>query len=221
MDAPDHVVAVEIGEGTRDLEDAVIGAGGEAHLFGRLLQETLALPVGLRDAFDLGGRTMGIAGRAGQAEALVALRLQGMGGSDARHDVGRGFRRLRLDQVGGRHRRHVDADVDPVHQRAGDAGLVVGGAARAAGTAAAGFARHAASTGIHRGNELHLGRVGDPVIGPGDDAFAGLQRLAQGIQHDRREFGAFVEEEDAAMGERDLARPCPQAPPTIAAIEAE
>ena len=43
-------------------------------------------------------------------------------------------------------------------------------------------------------------------IGAGDDDLAGLDRLAQGFQHRAREFGEFVHEQHAVMGQADLAR---------------
>ena len=45
------------------------------------------------------------------------------------------------------------------------------------------------------------------VVGPRDHHLAGLHRLAQGIEHLGRELGQFVEEQHAAMGQRDLAGP--------------
>ena len=51
----------------------------------------------------------------------------------------------------------------------------------------------------------------DPGIGAGDDRLAGLERLAQAVEHLRREFGQFVEEQHAVMGKARLARPHLQA----------
>ncbi len=64
-----------------------------------------------------------------QAGGRVARELDVARGGDARGDFGRAFRRRRQDQVGRGHRRHLDPQIDAVHQRAGDAHLVVDGAA--------------------------------------------------------------------------------------------
>jgi hypothetical protein len=50
-------------------------------------------------------------------------------------------------------------------------------------------------------------RIGDPVIGTGDEDLARFQGLAQGIEHLGLEFRQLVQEEDAVMGERGLAWP--------------
>jgi len=42
----------------------------------------------------------------------------------------------------------------------------------------AGFARMSASAGVHGGHELDARGIGDAVIGPRDDGFPGLKRLA-------------------------------------------
>ena len=43
------------------------------------------------------------------------------------------------------------------------------------------------------------------MIGARDRDLAGLERLAQRIEHLRLEFGKLVEEQHAVMGERDFA----------------
>ena len=129
----------------------------------------------------------------------------------ARGDRGARLGRAGPDQVARRHRRHLDAEVDAVEQRAGDARLVVGCAARAARAAVARLAGHAAAARVHRRDQLDARRIGDAVVGARDHAFAGLERLAQRIEHLRRELRKLVEEQHAVMGERDLARPHAQA----------
>jgi hypothetical protein len=47
------------------------------------------------------------------------------------------------------------------------------------------------------------------VVGAGDRDFAGLQRLAQRVERLRLELRQFVEEKNAVVRERDLARPRP------------
>ncbi len=58
-------------------------------------------------------------------------------------------------------------------------------------------------------------------IGTRHHDLAGLQRLAQRVEHARRKFGQFVEEEDTVVGEAGLARPgFRRPPPTMDAGEA-
>ena len=71
----------------------------------------------------------------------------------------------------------------------------------------AGLAGHAAAAGIHRGDQLEARREGDAVVGAGDHRLAALERLAERIEHLRRELGQLVEKQDAVVGERGLAGP--------------
>ncbi len=89
-----------------------------------------------------------------QPQCGEALALDGAGGGDPLGDRARRLRRGGQDQVGGRDRRHVDADVDAVEQRPGDARLIIVDAARAAPADVAGLAGHAAAAGVHRGDQL-------------------------------------------------------------------
>ena len=58
-------------------------------------------------------------------------------------------------------------------------------------------------------------------VGARDHHLAGLDRLAQRLEHRPRELGELVQEEDAVVGEADLARASrPRPPPTMAAIDA-
>ena len=59
------------------------------------------------------------------------------------------------------------------------------------------------------------------MVGAGDRDLAGLERLAQRIQHLRLEFGQLVEKQHAIMRERYLSGPRLMPPPTSAAMEAE
>ena len=62
-----------------------------------------------------------------------------------------------------------------------------------------------AAARIHGGDQLDARGIGDAVIGARDDRLAGLERLAQRIEHLRIELGQFVEEQHAEMGERRFA----------------
>ena len=69
----------------------------------------------------------------------------------------------------------------------------------------------AAAARVHGGDELDARRIGDAVIGAGDDGLAGLERLPERIEHLRVELGQFVEKEHAEMGKRRFAGPRPRA----------
>jgi hypothetical protein len=103
------------------------------------------------------------------------------------------------------------AQIDAVEQRAGDARLIVGLAAHRRGRSDSPAAGHAAAARVHRRDQLEARRIGDAVIGAGDDAFAGFERLAQRCRAPGRELGQFVEEQHAIMRQRRLARPDAQA----------
>ena len=72
--------------------------------------------------------------------------------------------------------------VDAVQQGAGDARLVGLHVARlaAAGALDADPPRRA---GVHGGDELEVGGIGDPVVGAGYGGLLGFKRLAQQVQH--------------------------------------
>ncbi len=143
-----------------------------------------------------------LAGLGAKARELDVAR-----GSDAGCDFGGPFRGRRQDQVGGGDGRHFDAQIDTVHQRAGNARLIVGSAAldRRAPAGIAGLEGVTATAGIYGRDQHETRRVSDAVIGAGDRDLAILQRLAQRIQHARIELRQFVEEQHAVMGERNLA----------------
>lgn len=61
-------------------------------------------------------------------------------------------------------------------------------------------------TGVHGGDEHEGGGEGDGAGGAGDGDFAILQGLAHDFQGAAAEFGQFIEEEDAVVGEADFSR---------------
>ena len=64
---------------------------------------------------------------------------------------------------------------------------------------------HAAPAWVHRRDQLKPRRIDDAMIGARDRHFAGLDRLAQAVQHLGLKLRQFVEEQDAVVGERNLA----------------
>ena len=69
----------------------------------------------------------------------------------------------------------------------------------------------AATAEIHYRNQLEPCGVGDMVVGARDHDLAGFERLAQRIKHWSCEFGEFVEKQDAAMSQGNLAGARPSA----------
>src|SRR5579859_3594669 len=125
MQPGDVVGAVEIGERAGDAQHAMIAARGKAHGLGGIAQQFLALRVGLGDVFQQRSRRFRVGADVRQAGLRVTLELDVARGRDAGGDFGGAFRRWRQDQVGRGDRGHLDAKIDPVHQRTGNAHLVV------------------------------------------------------------------------------------------------
>ena len=104
---------------------------------------------------------------------------------------------------------HVDDEIEAIEERAGKAAEILRHAALV-GRALAGVARlvgRAAAAGVHRRDQLEPRRIDDAMVGARDRHFAGLDRLAQAVQDLGLELRQFVEEEDAVVGERNLAGP--------------
>ena len=221
MDAADLIRSVEIGERACDLQNSMIGAGGEFHLLGCIRQKPASAFIRRCDGLHQSGGALGVVGLRRKAKSGVSLGLHASCFDDAGANRLGGLARLRANEVGGGHGRHVDPQIDPIEKRSGDAGLIIRRASRTPGADVTGFARHPAAAGIHGRDQLHARRIGDAMIGTGNHALAAFEGLAERVEHDGREFREFVEEEHAAMGERHLAGPRSDPPPTMAAIDAE
>src|SRR5207253_2377406 len=59
--------------------------------------------------------------------------------------------------------------------------------------------------GVHGGDEHEVGGVGDGALGARDGDYFVFEGLAQDFEDVLAEFGQFVEEEDAPVGEADFA----------------
>ena len=135
------------------------------------------------------------------------------GGGDAGADGGavRGVGSALAQHLAGQ-LRHLDLEVDAVEDRRGDAvamALLLLGRALAVVAQVAVVALRA---GVHRGDELEVGREFRLPRRPRDGDRARLQRFAQHLQHALFEFGELVEEEDAVRGKGDLSGPRNRAP---------
>ena len=110
-----------------------------------------------------------------------------------------------------RHGLHLADEVDAVQQRAAEPPLV---AAPLDLGAAAAIRRARARAAVARRHEDRVGRELERALPAHDLHAALLERLAQRLERDPRELGQLVEEQHAAVGERDLAGPGRAPPPT-------
>lgn len=114
----DALATGEVGDGSRDLENAVVGAGGEVHLLHGVLEITRAGGIErAMFAHEFGGHG-GIGGDAFVFAEALALDLAGCGYPLA--DGGGLFAELGGRQFFEIDERHFDVDVDPIQERAGD-----------------------------------------------------------------------------------------------------
>ena len=79
----------------------------------------------------------------------------------------------------------------------------------------------AAAARIHCGDELNARWVGDAVIGARDHRLAGLERLAQRVEHLGRELRKLVEEQHPRCAKATSPGRGRVPPPTSAAMLAE
>ncbi len=198
MRAADLAGALQVGQGTRHLEQAMGCPQRQVEAFAGLLQPQ---PVGFGQAtMLLQARQIeeGIGAALPRELALACL-------ADAGGDLGAALASLAAGQQAGAFARHGEVQVDAVEQRPGQLGAVALDLFRGAAAAAAGVAQVATGTGVHRRHQLEARREAHLVAGPGDHDMAGLQRLAQDLEDLAVELGQLVEEQDAVMGQADLA----------------
>jgi hypothetical protein len=113
----------EIGDGACDAQDPVVAPGREAEAFGNPRQKLPPVAVGARDLFQDPALGIGVHAHVrmvGEARGLHRPR----GGHPLGHR-GRAFARLGQVEIGIGHRRHLDPEVEAVHQRPRDAAQVV------------------------------------------------------------------------------------------------
>ena len=126
------------------------------------------------------------------------------------HDaLAHGGRRLagRRGQLRRTRPRHRDDEVEAVEQRARELLAVGGEPLRRARALDRRIAARAARAQVHRPDELEARREERVPADPRDRDDAVLERLAQRLEDRARELGQLVEQQHAAVRERDLARP--------------
>jgi hypothetical protein len=72
----------------------------------------------------------------------------------------------------------LDMQVNPVKQRARYFGLIIRSATRCPATGKRRVAQISAAAGVHRGNQLHIGRKRHMAVGTRNTDFAGFKRLS-------------------------------------------
>ena len=137
-------------------------------------------------------------------------------------DLAAAFGWRRQDEIGGRDDRHLDMQVDPIHQRAGQPRLIVGGAAQVRPALQVKPAPTRGRSGkIHRGDQHEARRIGDAVVRARDRDLAELQRLAQQIERARIELRNSSRKSTPLCASDTSPGRARKPPPTSAGIEAE
>lgn len=199
MCGPDLLARVEVGDGARHAQDAVVAASGQAQPLKRAAHELLARLVERAVLPDHRRRHIGVAAHARPLEALL---LDGACGVDPRADHGRGLRLFPAAHGvvfdGG----NGDVHVDPVEQRAGDAVQVALHLLFRAGAAPVGVAVPPAAAGVHGADEQKAARQRQAPRGARDRHDAVLERLAQRLHGGLVELRQLVEKQHTRLTAR-------------------
>ena len=205
MGGVDVLVPGEVGDGAGQFEDAVVGAGAEVHLADGGLHQVFAGLIDLAVALDLGGTHVAVDDDVGLVLLGEAGLLAGAGPFYAAADVGGRLARFEAGELLEGDAGYVDVEVDAVEEGAADAALVALNGRHGAGAGFAFVAVEAAGTGVHGGHEHEVGGEGEGAGGAADGDDFVFEGLAQAFEVFGTELGQLVEEEDAAVGEADLA----------------
>ena len=207
MARPDDRALFQIGDGARNLEDAVVGARRHAELVKCVSQHLLCFFVNNAEPRQLGGVdgcvVQGIA-------ALKAFALDLTCGVDAPFDVRRGFGGYFAAQLIKPDARHLHMDVEAIQQGARNALKIAAYFLRCAGALVYAVAKKTTGAWIHRRNEHHPAGISAGLTRPRDSDFRVLGRLAQYLEHGARKFGQLVQKELHPDGShRNRRRPNP------------
>ena len=154
--------------------------------------------------FDLAVRHAGVGG--GFSFASETRFLDGAGLQNAFKDRRGRFSRTATGEFLEGHCRRFDMDVDAIEERTGDAVAVALDLDTGAAALALRVAVKSARAGIHRGDENKFGRKCHGSSRTGYGHLAILDWLAHDLERGAFEFRQFIEEEDAVVGNADLAR---------------
>src|SRR5271157_4212790 len=196
--------AFEVGDGTRDFEDAVVGAGGESLLLHGALEEALGVGAQLAVGANLAGGHLRV-GVDLLAEFSKSLPLAFAGSKHTGANLGRALDGRRAAQFLIFNGRDFDVNVDAVEKRAGDLGHVTLNHGRGALALAGLVVEEAAGAGIHGRGEHKARGEANRHGGAGDGDGVVFQGLAQDLEDVAGKLRKLVEEEQAVVSQRDLA----------------
>lgn len=197
----DVVSLFEVGDGAGEFDEAVVGAGGEAHGGNGVAQEVFA---GLVEGTELAEERGIHFGIGKDVFSRKTRALNGAGTFDARADieaflgVARGFEFVEGDA------RNLDVKVDSVHNGTGNSRLVARGFTGRTRAETLRIAHIAAGAGIHCGDKNKARREVEGTLGARDRDVTVFERLPQVFEDTLREFAEFIKEEDAAVGEANF-----------------
>ncbi len=180
--------AGEVGNGAGDLDDAGVGAGGQAQAVDDALQGGLAVGGEGTEAFQKFGGHLCVGEDAGASEALL-LDVPGF-----QHPGGDGDRRLALaalDEGGSLHGMDPELKVDAIRDGTTELREVSGTLAHRTRAALA-LAVITAGTGVGGGDEHEGGGIDDLRLEAGDGDLAVLQRPPEGFQRGFRGLAELV-----------------------------
>src|ERR1035441_5134613 len=182
---------IEIGDGAGDFEDAVMGAGGEAHAADGHFEGALAGIVESADFADIAG------GYAGVVESAGALYGAGLfdAGSDFGGRLGGGIAAQFLEGDGW----DFDVDIDAIEQGTADLAEIVLDLAGSAAALAGRIAIEPALAGVHGGDQHETRGEAEGHGGAGDAEGTVLEGLAGHFKDVAGELGELVKEEHAVV----------------------
>src|SRR5271156_6208707 len=194
--------ALEVSDGARNFQNAVVGAGGEAQALNR----------GLQDFFAFGGNGAVFADQLRRHLRIgvdvffgaVAFELNVAGTQHAAAHTGGAFDFHVTAQFLILHGRNFDVDVNAIQQRTGNFRNVALDLHRRAVAFALGVSEKSAGTGIHGGGQHEARRKihGERCARDGDVAV--FQRLAHHFQHVALKFRQLVEKHHSVVAERNF-----------------
>lgn len=97
-------------------------------------------------------------------------------------------------------------EVNTIEDGAREVFLVIQNLSWQTGADVVGVTEIATGAGIHSADEHETGGIGGVLVGASDGDSTVLKGLTKGFEDGSGVFGHFVEEEDAAVGERDFSR---------------
>src|SRR5581483_8357611 len=196
---------IEIGNGARDFQDAVVCAGRKAEPRDRCLQQLLAICGNRAVLADQFGRHLCVG-----IDAFFGCESFELTGARADHAIpnrSRIFGSSLSAQFLVLDRRDFDMNVNSIEQRAGNFRYVSLNLRGCAMAFAGWIAEEATGTGIHRRGQHEPGGESNRKRGAGDRYSAFLERLAQDLQDIPLKLRQLVQEQNAVMPQGDFAGP--------------